>query len=188
MITHKKDFLNLWSKGTLGNRLRTFPNLDELRVSGYRGPVSIRSRRPDSRYTLYHIPQERLEDQIHFLILTEKMTAEEMYFGESAPDEHLVLQGEYFDGEANGQIFDRYLMVDRQKTQMKKVLWNQRSETYSGLSSILLLQSVMDPDSCEDFRTLLRTYPNHVIEFSVYSVILGHLPHRNTLIWELRSY
>lgn len=182
MITHKRDFLAKWNAGVLGNRLRVFNNLAELQQSNYRGKIGIRSRRPDNRNTLYHIPFENLGYNIRELIFNGFMTLEEMYFGESAPDEHLILQGEFLDN------FDRYLMIDRQKTQMKKVKWNQYSEQYQGLQSEMILRGSMNENSWEDFQELRDRYPGHIIEFTVYGVCLGHLPHRNTIFWETRLY
>ncbi len=107
------------------------------------------------------------------------MHLDDMYFIEPAPDEHLVIQGEFFNS------FDRYLMVSAEQVVMKKTkLWSH----VTGLRSLMLLRAAMTTDSYEDFQILLDQYPEHVIEFGCYGINCGDCPGRNTIIWEVRRY
>lgn len=186
MFFEKDDFLIAWNNGILGNKLRSWDSLEELYASGYQGLLSIRSRVPDHRKTLYHIPFDQLTRSIDGLILNNSMRLDEMYFGESAPDERLVLQGEFFHGEGQmGSFHNRALTISREKTQMKKAkIW----EHHDGLPAEMLLRSVMNENSWADFNDLRELYPDHAIEFSVYDICLGSCAGRNVLIWEVRRY
>lgn len=63
-----------------------------------------------------------------------------------------------------------------------------RGKSWRGVSAKVILEGVCDTNSYEDIRELLTLYPGHVVEFTVCSRLLGNLPHRNTVIWEVRKY
>jgi hypothetical protein len=207
MIRSKEQFLELWNSGQLGNKLRSWKNLDALKSSGYTGPVGIRSRDFGWK-TMYYVPQERLEAVLLKESRLRGARIENLYFGESAPDDHLVLQGEYWVGE-------HYLMYSRAKLAMKDALalplgkdkcpshvvatypdmkWPPYDELIAyrheaqGVRAELLLRAAMNANSWDDFQILRDQYPGHVIEFGCYDCELGSVPGRNTLIWELRGY
>lgn len=63
-----------------------------------------------------------------------------------------------------------------------------RSRTVGGLVALGMLKSRCDANSYEDLMELLDEYPDSTIEFAVYEVNLGVIPHRNTIIFEVRNY
>lgn len=196
MITTKKDFLEKYTSGQLGNKLRSWNDLDTLKSSDYRGPVSIRSRLLSWK-TMYYVPQERLDAILAKEGRLRGFATEDLYYNESAPDHRLTIQGEYLNNHT------RYLMYSREKLAMKDALalplnqdilpwpgaelgaWRHESE---GLLTEMLLRANMNANSYDDFQILRDEYPDHVIEFSCYDCELGSIPSRNTLIWEVRSY
>lgn len=190
MIPTKRDFLEKYTSGQLGNKIRSWPSIAALKSSDYRGPVSIRSRTSNWK-TMYYVPQERV-------FACERQFGPDFYFNESAPDDRLTIQGEYWNNHT------RYLMYSRAQVAMKQALglplvsdpqtwrygidpanWRHESE---GLRTEMLLRANMNANSYEDFQILRDNYPAHVIEFSCYDTELGSVPGRNTLIWEVRSY
>jgi hypothetical protein len=52
----------------------------------------------------------------------------------------------------------------------------------------MLLAKHMNPNSLNDLKDLIEKYPAHVYEFSCLAECFGTVPHRNTVIWEVRSY
>jgi hypothetical protein len=201
MISDKKEFLHLWNNGVLGNKLRSWDTYEELQRSGYRGSVGIRGRAVDSKLVRYYVPYEDILETVA------RITADptSVYFGESAPDSQLILQGEFFHGEnRSGTFIDRHLTYSRFKGPMRKALslplypypeatlegnlYEAWKFDLSGLQAIMLLKSTMNENSYDDFVALQELYPDHTIEFGVYSSCLGSCDGRNTLIWEVRYY
>lgn len=101
---------------------------------------------------------------------------------EAAPDEYIVAQGEVC--RHIGGLEMRYSTL---KTAMRNALPVSQHHA-SGLRAKMLIEHWMSPSSLNDLNELLDTYPDAVIEFSIYSIELGSCPHRNTLIWEVRNY
>lgn len=63
-----------------------------------------------------------------------------------------------------------------------------RRSSWSGSLAWAILAQHLNPNSMDDLRILLDQYPEHVIEFSVLDRCFGTVPHRNAIIWEVRSY
>lgn len=204
-IIEKARFREMWLAGKFGNKPRHWQSYQEIIDAGYTGNVSFRIHTPDSKHTRYGVPVSCIP------VTLDELTAagvdpEQVWFNESAPDDRLVLQGEYFDGQIGPMLFDRCLDYSRAKTQMKTAMrlplvpdepdWMRKISEYcdlirsqtTGLQTEMLLKSVMNENSWEDFNELRLLYPGHIIEFSVYDHCVGDCPHRNTLIWEVRLY
>ena len=112
---------------------------------------------------------------------------EDLKFNESAPDDHLLIQGEIIYQPDSRVYPDNYLLLySTEKTQMKFALKN--AKTASGLKVRIMLEHLMTESSWEDLLDLMEKYPESVIEFSTYDICLGNLPGRNTIIWEVRDY
>lgn len=103
------------------------------------------------------------------------------------------------DGEIRGVFHDRHLTYGRDHVPMRAMLAQPLRaldpgyvEPYhyeaTGLKAEVLLKGAMSPGSYEDFQILRETYPDHVIEFTVYDAPVGDIPHRNTIVWEVRLY
>lgn len=68
------------------------------------------------------------------------------------------------------------------RTHMKK------PREWRGSAAVLLLRSVLDPNSYDDLMVLLDEYPGHVVELSALDAYFGTVPHRNAVVWEVRRY
>jgi hypothetical protein len=185
MISTKSEFMRLWDAGLLGNKLQTWNSIED---ADYNGLFSIRSRRPDSRNTMYKVARSEVPDAIDRLVRLGERSSD-LYFGEMAPDDRLTIQGEYLDGmlggSASGIPRNKYLMWSTEQTQMKRVkVWSHNE----GCASLAILRSYLNDNSWDDFQALLEGYPDHAIEFSAYECFVGNLPGRNTIIWEVRGY
>ena len=171
----KKDFEEVYFSGGLGNKLRSWQSAAELLASDYKGTVTARSRVANSKNVRYNVGMEEVKD-----------FGDEFYFNESAPDENLLIQGEFL----HDAYHNRYLMYSDEKIKMRKFLKlpSDKIKTSEGTTTYIILNTLMSPNSWEDFRILEAEYFGHVIEFGIYNHYLGDCLGRNTIIWEVRSY
>lgn len=179
IISSKSLNYELYNSGLYGNKLRTWDSVDEFKKSNYNGSVSLRYKgKLPGQFTYYNVidVDEKLKE-----IISKGGRKENVVINESAPDEFLVIQGELIRNELGLHIF--YSML---KGKMRDCM--KSAVSASGLTVKLLLQSHLTPSSYDDLMELLDKYPDHVIEFSTYSICLGDCVGRNTIIWEVRNY
>lgn len=168
-ITDKSSMYQLLRAGKLGNHVQSWTSIDEWRASGYKGEVGIRDTVPGGTFIPYVAPADVPAKAFPGCILNAMQR-----------DEHIILQGEVTEQP------ELYLQCSRVRLPMRQAL--RTSEHHYGAVARLMLRSCMDPDSYEELMWLLDEYPQHSIEFSVYNVCVGIVPHRNTIIWEVRKY
>lgn len=186
-IKDKEYFLNLWTLGLIGNRLRAWSNVTEL-LNDPNPPALVNMRSHDPKD-----PRERSSKTVYgirFQDVCKEVYAKHcdgvdiarLYFNEPAPDEVLKIQG-YLARGAGEYILDYSTAVN---VKMQQAM--QHPKKLSGLSSVTaLLRKYMDPTSFVEVFELLDEYPDCVVEFSTYGQDCGILPGRNTLIWEVRA-
>lgn len=178
-ISSKPEFYRLWQAGCLGNKLRTWERpqdvptdvpvigLRQVGVAGG-GKLSIGPRS---------------------LIINEApdWTAKGMQYVvcEAAPDEHATIQGEVQRAVGGWRGFLAWPVKDGKR--MRESMRDDAVDV-KGLKVACLLERFMDPSSRSDLDDLLDLYPDSVIEFTCYSVLVGSLPGRNTIFWEVRDY
>lgn len=180
-ITNKNLCYELLYSGQLGNIIRSWHSIDELTGSGYTGTVTMRYvGEHGGNACEYGVPVS-LVPRVMQQWEEYGLRPELVVFNESAPDNLLLLQGELTRSERGV-----YLFYSVEKTTMRAALKNGVSVT--GLRVKLILEHLMTPSSYEDVMALLELYPDHAIELGVYNKLLGKLPGRNTIIWEVRAY
>jgi hypothetical protein len=99
-----------------------------------------------------------------------------------APTDKTLFQGEVQRGLWGLDLF--YTTVAKPMREALAV----RSEQVNGIIASKLLEKYLCPCSHEWLLYLLESYPDHVIEFSTYSVEWGTVPGYNTVFWEIRKY
>lgn len=183
-VRNKRENYALLKAGRFGSRLRHWANEAELAADPYGGKVGIRSWRVGFR-TIFGLPQAEVAARLDALE-AEGQPREWFYLSEMAPDEHIVLQGEFFDGSSCGAFANRHLTYSTVQAPMKPALAAE-TRYAEGAASEAILRSAMFPASWDDFVAIRESYPDAAIEFSCYSICLGDRPHRNTLFWEVRT-
>jgi hypothetical protein len=179
-ITSKEKNYELLRNGFLGNRLRFWDSHQSLLKSDYTGTVSMRYKGTASNFYAYEVKIKDIQKMIYEW--TQKGADKNLIiFNESAPDKKLLIQGEIMHG-AHGY----YLFYSTEKKKMREALKTGR-HAY-GLAAVQLIKMHIDPQSFNDLLVLLELFPEHVVEFSTYSIDLGNIPGRNTVIWEVRKY
>jgi hypothetical protein len=185
-VTGKRRNYDLWTSGAYGNRLRSWRSVGDWRRSGFTGPVALRQLGPsgEGRCTYGLCPEAA--EVVYPLWLTLGIRAEEVVICEQAPDDRLVVVGEYHhDVLPDGSY--RHFFHSRVKKSMRVAL-REGGRVATGLVATAILRGAMTDRSWGDFGELVLAYTGHVAEVSVYDHCLGDLPGRNALVWEVRRY
>lgn len=181
-IDTKEEFYRLWKAGLLGNHIRSFDTFAELQKSGYHGLVTVRYKGASSKYCRYCIPVDKVDNVIDEF-LADGAKREMFTFNETAPDDRLTMQGEYYHGSSRG--YSLYCSTDQ--LPMRPALLKS-GQQYYGLEAVGRMKAHCNYASYAMIEDLLDLYPESVIEFSCYSKNVGHIPGNNALIWEVRNY
>lgn len=186
-ILNKRENFRQWQSGAFGNKLRAWRSPDEWLDSDFRGLVVLRSLMDGGGPCEYNLTRE----QAHHAILRWEASGvprERIMVNEAAPDQSVLLQGEYLNDIHLGDAPNwGYFYYSRTKAQMRDAL-KAAPEVALGLRSDLMLRLAMTPSSYEDWLSLLSRYYGHVFEVSIYERCLGDIPGRNALVWEVRRY
>lgn len=184
VVRTKEENFRLWTTGALGNRLRAWRTVEDWRRSDFGGRVSLRYLGLGGGFCRYDLRPGEVDG-----VLREWLGAGaelgKVMVNEGAPDEAIVVQGEYLNDVLPGAV--EAFAYSRVRTKMRDALAAERIEV-PGLAGRFLLRAAMTPSSWADFDALLERYPGHVLEVSVYSRCLGDLRGRNALVWEVRRY
>jgi len=180
-ITTKQQSYELLQQGFFGNRLRMWDSFEDVIKSEYTGTVSMRYKGLGGGFYAYEVPPPQIPE-IERDWISKGADRGLITFNESAPDHLLLIQGEVMRGPVNP--YSLFYSLERKK--MREALKNGKQA--EGLTAKLILEHFLYPSSYEDMQILLNMFPEHAIEFSTYSVCLGDIPGRNTVIWEVRQY
>jgi len=180
-IVNKKLSYKLYEEGLFGNKLRTWKNLDELNLDEYIGNVTIRYAGQYDKWCKYNVKQVEIKSELRKMA-DEGADLTLVRFNESAPDDHLLIQGELVEDCDYKYI----LSYSTDKIPMREAM--KRPKEILGAKALPILFGYMSLASKENTKRLLSLYPNAVIEFSVYDCLLGNIPENNTVFWEVRNY
>lgn len=184
-VNTKTNFVRRFMRDEFGNRGYNWDDIQQFeaaRQQGFTGAAHIRCRRPWGP-TAYDVPARDVQATYRRLLRSSGTRPGDWYFAAMAPTPKTVLQGEIQDQPGRGLV----LTYTRTALPMRAALADQ-SLTACGIMSRSLLRTAMDPTSYDWLWILLERYPEHVIEFSTYSVPWGVWPHLNTVFWEVRNY
>jgi hypothetical protein len=181
-VETKQDYYRRSETLEFGNKLQVWPDFWSWRCSGYKGGIRFRSRaRASGAFTLG--PPIPFDDvpSAYYKLLDEGYSESELLFCEAALHEFTVIQGEVCRSSRGLELtwsIEPGITVREAMT---------RAKYSSGLAVKLILESRLDPVDYEDLMELLDTYPDHVVEFSVFSTDMGVLG-RRMVVWEVRRY
>ena len=176
-VLSKSDFINRYLEGEFGNMSPSWTD-----------PREFRDRfDPHERYHLRNCTPSGITFYdlwwLEVLNLWEKVPNErDFYVSMMAPTHLTVIQGEVWESPTG-----LYTMTSPIALPMREAL---RELTYHdrGLRAREQLRHFMNDKSYDWLLYLLKEYPGHVIEFSVYSRCWGTVPGHNTVTWEVRKY
>ena len=175
-VLNKKDFVKRFLANEFGNRGPTWNSLEDFKNANYSGLVHLRNRVAggDTFYDLKPLQAlekwQEVEDQSRW------------YCAAMAPTEKTLFQGEVKEGIWGLDLF--YTTVAKPMRDALK----EWSKSVSGILAYSLLRQFLCPNSYDWLMHLLAEYPDHVVEFSTFSVQWGTVPGYNTVYWEVRLY
>lgn len=102
---------------------------------------------------------------------------------EMFPDQFTTLNAELMDA-AGGLVLHWRDEVGESCRDAARRGWHLAT----GLVASTLLRARLTEASYHDIRALLEAYPDHVVELSAASVMVGSWPGRNHIVWECRLY
>jgi len=182
-ILDKRQMYDLQRRLALGNCLRTWSTPDEVRSSGYRGPVAIRPLKPRLGMVT-HINQRDLERATAMYAASRGCGPEDMVYSEMAAPSMGI--GRLLNAEAERLPGGLYLRWCPLNVHMPEAM---KSATHSWrLEAAGILEYFMtDWRDLDDLEALMDMYPDAAVEFSVLDRRVGWAE-RQTVIWEVRNY
>jgi hypothetical protein len=183
-VRTKEENFRLWTTGAFGNRLRAWRTVADWRRSDFGGRVSLRYLGLGGGFCRYDLRPDEVDDVLREWVADGAELGRVMV-NEGAPDDAIVVQGEYLNDVLPGAV--EAFVYSRVRSKMREAFASERIEV-PGLLGRFLLHAAMTPSSWADFEVLLERYPGHVLEVSVYARCLGDVPGRNALVWEVRRY
>lgn len=185
-VTNKRRNYELWTSGAYGNRLRSWRSVEEWRRSRFLGAVALRELGPTGEGRCAYTLCPETVECLYFSWIASGSRPEDVVVCEQAPDERLVVVGEYHHDPLPDSSF-RHFFFSRVRKPMRLAL-REGGQVAVGLRATAILRQAMTEASWRDFEELVLAYPGHVVEVSVYDHCLGDLPGRNALAWEVRRY
>ena len=181
-ISSKGQNYQCYLNGEYGNKIKTWNNLEELRLDKPRELICVRYKSTNANFKKFNIT---FSDAIKWVeeCVGRGAQRELFTFNESCIDDKLTIQGEYIVAPLTGHS----LIYSTQKVPMSLALEREKISV-EGIRALHTLQRHMNPNSFDDFQIILERFPGHAIEFSCYSCFVGMSPRRNTLFWEVRFY
>ena len=184
-VLSKKDFVRRYIAGEFGNAAPTWNDLDEYKTAmpwsvyklGYHQRYHIRNREAGGPGE-YNVCWKQVGADWHYL--KTYRGCKDLYISAMAPTERTIIQGEVQQGVWGWEL--TYSLV---RKPMREAL-AETTLTARGLGARLLLREAMNDLSYQWLEHLLGEYPDHVVEFSVYSTCWGTVPGHNTVFWEVR--
>ncbi len=180
-IPNKQASYALYEVGEFGNKLRSWSSYAKLCEVHFSGMLTMRYAGKAGSFCEYRVDREDVNDM---LIKWRDEGAEitKVKFNESAPDDHLLIQGEIQQHSSKKYV----LSYSTDKVTMREAMRNPQDMI--GQKALFLLQEHFSKESMRNLKRLFATYDRAVVEFSTYDHFLGNLPENNTVFWEVRNY
>ena len=182
-IPDKGTFYALWENGLLGNKPRSWKSMQAFRSSGYRGSVHFRYASPASPFRLADVPFNEIENK-YWELINRGAQPELLRLSESIPADHITLHGHV---QRSSNYYDLDYATSQDKLRDSRGM-PEFHRFASGLLAKELLEHYLCPNSLEDLKEILDSFPDSVVELTAYDRDVGVLTGRNTIIWEVRNY
>jgi len=182
IINTKTKMYKALQKGLFGNTGKYYKNINfipknEIVTLRYKD----RNKLSGKNFLAYDITKNMIKPTINKWV-NQGAKEENIFINQSQNDNNIIVQGELTINEY-GYYFYHSFLKEKIRIALKK-----DGKVIHGLQVSLLLKRIMDINSYNDTIELLETYPNHIIELSIYNHYTGTIPNRNTIIWEVRAY
>lgn len=174
--TTKAEFYARYYAGEFGNRPRLFKNAAELVESDYHGTVTLRDNIAGGP-CFYGWDARHIRRGVY-----PPPFGPSCRMNESMPDDKLVIQGNVW--MSNCGLALEYSCA-KNIGHRQAVRHPYRIDVH-GLRAYATLRALMPATEFDDLMELLEL--DGVVEFGTYSIPVGVIPNRRTIIWEVRAY
>lgn len=181
-ITNKREMYDLQFNWALGNCLRVWQTIEEVRKSSYKGPIAIRSLVTGKKMQT-HINQNNLELQTENYLKSRHLRKGQIIYSEmAAPDMGFIrtLNAEVMLGDIG--IVCRYYPGNMHMPQAM-----EKAKEVKMLTAKLVLDNFLDRSDYDSLIEILEKYDGAVAEISIYKQKLGWA-NKRMLVWEVRNY
>ena len=184
-IASKKRFYELWNSGELGNKPRTWKTYEDLKQSGFAGTVAIRrcSGSGGSGPFIPNLRPEQVSAELDNLV-RKCWSPKDFQFSEQLTPGALRY---HISGEIIRTVEGLALYYSTANKLPQDALNSSGTQVF-GLRSQMVLNHLLWPADREALMELHDRYPDHVIEFSGFNRLVGIIPGRRMVIWEVRRY
>ena len=185
-VLTKHDFVRRYKMGEFGNASPTWDSirgfsLDANVWNGNWGLFFHIRNRVASGPTWYNVWRPSV-CKVWEKVCLAGVDPSQLYISAMAPTEKTLFQGEVVQG-----LHGLDLTFTRVRKPMRDAL-AERCGHVSGAIVVVMLEHWLNDKSLEWLKCLLKDYPFHAIEFSVYDCCWGTIPGYNTVFWEVRLY
>ena len=190
-VSTKTNFSKRYRAREFGNGSPTWDTFEEFEEHS----KIYKTAHEASQSPKYHLRGRVAGSETHYNLSAWHIYAEwakkpnkhEWYCSAMAPTEKTLFQGEIRQADINEGRNGWDLYYSCQRKTMREALATD-GKNVSGTTAQILLEHFLPVRDLEWLMGLLERYPNHVVEFSTYSVEFGTVPGFNTLFWEVRNY
>lgn len=175
---NKQDFYRRYTMGEFGNRIGDWA-YEEFLTNGYDGLVGLRFLQA-GRPTIYNLTADHVRNHWDFPFSPQEVRVAEQL---EQQERRVIINAECCITDT-GRLALRY---SRLPSKMKPAVPKYGIDV-EGILAWEVIRHACNPTSVDDLRELIFTYPNAAIEFTACDRNVGVLPHRNTIIWEVREY
>lgn len=179
-VDRKSDMRERQMAGEFGNTFRRWKTIEELENSDYRGSLWLSQSKEASGKREHGIPFSDIKERYDAWV-AEGIDPKYIQINEAPPPGSRTFNAEVLDAP-NGLI----VFYSTEKVTHDVAMKNPLHAV--GMQAKELLRKYMDESSYADLEVLLEQYPNHAIELHCFNQNVGTIPHRNTIIGEVRTY
>lgn len=180
-IKTKQQMYTLLQNGNLGNTIQTW-NYSEFEPNLCSNKVHIRYANKKLHGPCHTGINPQDVNQLLDMYEQQGWNKSTAIIGLDLPNDKRVLQGQFQITENHYDL--TYTTIPLPMRQAFDI----EQKYASGLIAITIMRTFIDAASLDDIVELSIKYDGAVVEFTTCSTNIGNLPHRNTIIWEVRNY
>ena len=177
-VLTKRDFYRRFQNGEFGNHGPMWNSFEEWAQSGYEGEIAIRTRVKGGPCK-YDLPRRCVHAVTNGFI---RLGFSDLHYSAMSPHDRGLISGEVTYSYRGVE-----LCYATGKMPMRDAMAYDARSCY-GLEAVGILRRNVDASSFDWLMYLLDAYPDHIVEFTCFSVPWGVIPGLNTVIWEVRKY
>ena len=181
-ITSKRRFYELWNRGELGNKPRTWKTVNELKQSIFNNTVAVRYVGTGLGGAPF-IPNLSVDQVTSTLkkLVKGGWSEKDFQISEQITDGYII-NGEIIRTSEGLALY--YSLEDK----LLREAFRSSGKQAIGLKASMILQHLLWPSDYEALMEINELYPDHAIEFSGFDRPVGVIRGRRVIIWEVRRY